>query len=101
MARSSGAKPKIERLPLLSVFGLGTEAYGRSVLREVQSALNRRGVSGGAVYATLDHLESKRLLSSRLAEGGATRGGRARRYYQLTASGASAIAEGRTTLKNM
>jgi|SRR3954453_1562555 PadR family transcriptional regulator PadR len=90
-----------EQVVLLSVFGLGTEAYGRSVLREVQSALNRRGVSAGAVYATLDRLETKRLLSSRLAEGGATRGGRARRYYQLTASGASALVEARTTLENM
>ena len=57
-----------EQVVLLSVLGLENEAYGRSVLREVQSAIHRRAVSAGAVYATLDRLETKRLLSSRLAK---------------------------------
>ena len=90
-----------EQVVLLSVLGLANEAYGRSVLREVPCALNRRVVSAGAVYATLDRLENKGLLSSRLAEGGPARGGRARRYYQLTSSGASALTEARTTLETM
>ena len=90
-----------EQIVLLAVLGLGDEAYGRSVLRDVQSAIAHRAVSAGAVYATLDRLEIKTLLSSRLAEGGPGRGGRARRYYQLTASGASALTESRTALENM
>ncbi len=91
-----------EQIVLLTVLGLGQEAYGRSVLREAQSALKQRqNVSAGAVYATLDRLEAKGLLSSRLAEGGPARGGRARRYYQLTASAASALTEARTTLEDM
>lgn len=90
-----------EQVVLLSVLGLGHEAYGRSVLREVQSAIRSRAISAGAVYATLDRLENKGLLSSRLAAGGPARGGRARRYYQLTASGASALTEARTSLENM
>jgi PadR family transcriptional regulator, regulatory protein PadR len=91
-----------EQVVLLAVFGLGDQAYGRSVLREVQSAMeHRRSVSAGAVYTTLDRVEVKGFLSSRLAEGGPARGGRARRYYQLTPSGASALSETRTTLENM
>ncbi len=90
-----------EQVVLLSVLGLGDEAYGRSVLREAQSAMGGRAVSAGAVYATLDRLENQGLLSSRLAEGGPARGGRARRYYQLTASGASALTEARATLEKM
>lgn len=90
-----------EQMVLLSVVGLGDEAYGRSVLREVQSAIESRAISAGAVYATLDRLENEGLLSSRLAEGGEVRGGRARRYYRLTAQGASALTQTRTTLENM
>jgi PadR family transcriptional regulator PadR len=90
-----------EQVVLLSVVGLGPEAYGRSVLRGVQSVTTGRVVSAGAVYATLDRLENKGFLSSRLAEGGPARGGRARRYYQLTAGGVSALTEARTILEKM
>src|SRR5262249_395128 len=43
---------------------LGKEAYGRAVLKEVQVRLDRE-VSAGAVYATLDRLEQKGLISSK------------------------------------
>ncbi len=90
-----------EQIVLLSVVGLANEAYGRSVLREVQFVMNNRVVSAGAVYATLDRLENQGLLSSHLAEGGPARGGRPRRYYQLTTSGASALTEARKALEDM
>ena len=91
-----------EQIVLLSVMGLGEDAYGRSVLREVQAALqNDRSVAAGAVYATLERVEAKGLLSSRLEEGTPTRGGRARRYYRLTSRGASALTEARNTLDKM
>lgn len=90
-----------EQVVLLSVVGLSKEAYGRSVLRGVQSVMTSRAVSAGAVYSTLDRLENKGFLSSHLAEGGPARKGRARRYYQLTADGASALTEVRKTLEKM
>lgn len=90
-----------EQVVLLSVLGLGEEAYGRSVLREVQTVLRGRMVSAGAVYATLARLENQGLLSSRLWAGGAARGGRARRYYEATAAGASALTEARNAFENM
>lgn len=90
-----------EHVILLSVLGLGNEAYGRSVLRDVQFEMSGRAVSAGAVYATLDRLENQGLLSSHLAEGGPARGGRPRRYYQLTLEGASALTQARTTLEKM
>ena len=90
-----------EQVILLSVVGLGNDAYGRSVLREVQSVMSSRAVSAGAVYATLDRLENQGLLSSHVAEGGPARGGRPRRYYQLTTNGASALTKARTALENM
>src|ERR1700687_4405760 len=68
---------------------LGKEAYGRAVLKEVQLRLGRE-VSAGAVYATLDRLEDKALIASRLGPGTPARGGRARRYYSTARAGTRA-----------
>jgi len=91
-----------EQIILLAVLGLGEEAYGRAVLRSVQVALqDERSISAGAVYATLDRVEAKGLLSSRVEEGTPPRGGRARRFYRLTEAGASALTDARRTLEKM
>ncbi len=91
-----------EQVVLLAVIGLGDEAYGRSVLRNVQTGLERdRGVAAGAVYATLDRMEAKGLLSSRLEDGTPARGGRARRFYRLSAGGIAALNDTRAALETM
>ena len=91
-----------EQIVLLAVLGLDEEAYGRAVLRDVQSgAGNQRSISAGAVYATLDRVEAKGLLSSRLEEGTPARGGRVRRFYRLTPAGVSALNEARRTFERM
>lgn len=89
-----------EQAVLLSVWRLVDEAYGRSILRGVQSALDRQ-IAAGAVYATLDRLEQKKLVDSRLEEGTAVRAGRARRFYRLTARGISALNESKSTLEHL
>src|SRR5580700_5479828 len=91
-----------EQIVLLAVLGLEEEAYGRAVLRAVQAASgDDRRVSAGAVYATLDRVEAKGLLSSRIEKGTPARGGRARRFYRLTQTGASALSDARKTLEKM
>ena len=91
-----------EQIVLLAVLGLEENAYGRSVLQAVQSASgDNRSISAGAIYATLDRVEMKGLLSSRIEEGTPARGGRARRFYRLTPTGASALSEARRTLEKM
>lgn len=90
-----------EQAVLLAVLKLADGAYGRAILRGVQSGLDRE-VPAGAVYATLDRLEGKGLLSSRLDDSDTpSRGGRARRYYKLTASGVGALNESRTVLDRL
>jgi DNA-binding PadR family transcriptional regulator len=79
-----------EQAVLLALIRLGKDAYGRAILNEIQERLNR-DVSAGAVYATLERLESKGLASSRLAPGTAIRGGRARRYFAPTGAGVQAL----------
>ncbi len=97
MAELLGA---FEQAVLLAVWRLVDEAYGRSILRGVQSALDRQ-IAAGAVYATLDRLEQKKLVDSRLEEGTAARAGRARRYYRLTARGINALNESKSTLEHL
>jgi DNA-binding PadR family transcriptional regulator len=89
-----------EQVVLLSVLKLADEAYGRAILRAVQSALDRE-VAAGAIYATLDRLEQKGLISSELQEGTLARGGRARRYYQVTTKAVQALNQTKTTLQEM
>jgi PadR family transcriptional regulator, regulatory protein PadR len=89
-----------EQSVLLSIFGLGADAYGRAILSRVQETLER-DVAAGAVYATLERLEARGLVSSRLAEGTAIRGGRARRYYALAAEGQRALGDTRRALTAM
>lgn len=68
---------------------LGAEAYGAAVRRELNERQERE-YSIGAVYTTLQRLEDKKLLRSWADEPRAERGGRSRRYFALTRSGAAA-----------
>jgi DNA-binding PadR family transcriptional regulator len=89
-----------EQAVLLTILRLGDEAYGRAILNKVHEVL-RRNVSAGSVYTTLDRLETRGLVNSRLAEGTPARGGRARRYYTVAAEGIRALSEARATLHVM
>jgi PadR family transcriptional regulator PadR len=89
-----------EQAVLLAILRLGPHAYGRGILKEIQDRLERE-VAAGAVYATLDRLETKGLVGSKTAPGTAERGGRARRYYNVTAAGVRALNASRTALDNI
>jgi DNA-binding PadR family transcriptional regulator len=71
---------------------LGKEGYGRAIHKEVQLRLDRE-VSAGAVYATLDRLEKKGLISSEVREGTDQRGGLPRRYFSVEPAGIRALNE--------
>jgi PadR family transcriptional regulator PadR len=58
-----------EEQVMLAVLRTGAEAYGMSVRRELERVTGR-DVAIGAVYATLDRLEAKRLVRSRRATAG-------------------------------
>ena len=57
----------LEQLVLLAVLRLGELAYAVSVREEIQQRTGR-DVSRGAVYVTLDRMERKGYLRSRLGE---------------------------------
>jgi len=89
-----------EQAVLVAVLRLRGEGYGRTILREVQTRLDR-GVTASAVYATLDRLEAKGLAASRAGEATPERGGRARRHFTITAAGVRALDDARETSLNI
>ncbi len=81
---------EFEEIVLLAILRLRENAYGVTIRREIESE-TKRTTSVGAVYTTLERLEKKRYISSRHGEPTAERGGRAKRYFQLEATGADAL----------
>jgi PadR family transcriptional regulator PadR len=79
---------------------LGREAYGRAILKEVQVRLGR-DVAAGAVYATLDRLEQKGLILSRLGPGTVARAGRPRRYYAVEPAGVRALNDAKAAAERL
>jgi len=89
-----------EQAVLIAVMRLHNDAYGRAIFKEVQERLGRH-VAPGAVHATLDRLERKKLLSSKLGSGTPVRAGRARRYYRLLPAGRRALNDARAALDHI
>ena len=91
---------EFELMVLLAVVHLGDEAYGVPLAKELQV---RRGgrVALGSVYAALERLEGKGLVTSMLGEATAERGGRAKRYFRVTEKGVKAIQATRAVLSGM
>ena len=80
-----------EQLVMLAVLRLDDEAYGTSIREELRARAERE-VSPGAIFTTLERLESRGLVTSRYGEPTAERGGRSKRFYRLTADGRRALA---------
>lgn len=78
-----------EQLVLLSVLRLGDNAYGMTVRRDIEERTDRQA-SLGAVYATLERLESKGYVASLAGDAAPEREGRARRFFRVTAQGHAA-----------
>jgi PadR family transcriptional regulator len=85
-----------EEQVLLAVVRTGSDAFGMAVQRELESVTGR-DVAIGAVYATLDRLEAKRLVRSFRA----MTDGRERRLFALTRGGAQALAESRAVRERL
>lgn len=80
----------LEQSVMMVILALGDAAYGVPI-RDELSRRTRRDHSFGAVYTTLDRLEAKGLIVSRLGEPTAERGGKAKRYFDLTDEGRQAL----------
>ena len=81
---------EFEQLVLMTILRLGDGAYGATVRDEISDRVGR-DVSLSAVYTTLERLEEKSLLKSRMGEPTPQRGGRRKRYFALTPAGERAL----------
>jgi len=92
---------QFEQLILTAILTLRDDAYGVTIHAKAGELARPKAVSLGAVYVTLDRLEDKGLISSRLSDPTPERGGRARRCYQLEALGERALQESAATAKRI
>ncbi len=91
---------EFELLVLLAVLGADEDAYGVTI-RDLIVSRTGRSVNRGSLYVTLDRLTTKGYLASSLAEGGADRDGRARRFYRVEQLGIEAIRASRSAVDRM
>lgn len=85
---------------LLAVIHLGDDAYGVPISRELEQQRGRE-VSVGSVYAALDRMEARGLVTSSLGDPMPERGGKARRYFRITEAGLRQVAATRRVLEKM
>ncbi len=89
-----------EEIVLIVIGILDQEAYGVTILRELEQHTKHRP-SVGSLHAALYRLENKGLVTS--SESGATaqRGGRRKRYYAITALGKRTLVNAHKLRDNM
>jgi PadR family transcriptional regulator PadR len=85
---------------MLALLRLGEDAYGVPIAQEIERQTGRE-VALGSVYAALERLQGQGLVSSRLGEPTAARGGKAKKYFRLTSQGLREVRETRYALMNL
>lgn len=83
---------EFEEIVMLTVGILYKEAYGVAIIDEMEQRLNRK-VSIGALQTALRRLESKGYLKSEFGEATNVRGGKRKRYFNLTTLGSRVLRE--------
>ena len=81
---------EFEQIVLLSILRLDDTGYGVSIRAEITEQTGRK-VAPGALYTTLQRLEGKGFVASRLGDPTPERGGRAKRYYKVSAAGLKTV----------
>ena len=95
-----GCLGEFELMVLLTTLHLGDQAYGVPLARELAQQRGRE-ISVSSVYAALERLEAKGLIASRLGSPTQERGGRAKRFFHVTAQGLRAIHNTRNVLSSL
>ena len=74
---------EFEEVVMLTVAILHGEAYGVSIIEEIENRL-KRSVSMGSLQTVLKRLEDKGYLASELGEATSVRGGKRKRFFTVT-----------------
>lgn len=93
---------EFEQLILAALMMLGDNAYGMTIHERVgKLAAGVRSVSLGSVYTTLDRLEQKGYVKSWFGDPTAERGGRSKRYFEITGAGAKVLKQSAKVAANI
>ena len=92
---------QFEQIVLTAILALDDNAYGVTIHAKGEELSHPKKIARGAVYATLDRMEDKGLISSWLSEPTRERGGRSRRHYRLEKSGEKAWKESARTAQRL
>lgn len=83
---------EFEYLLITAAAGLEDGAYGAAIREEIEGTTGRK-CSIGALYTTIDRLESKGLVKTWMSDATPQRGGRAKRMVRVTPAGVHAARE--------
>jgi len=90
----------LEQIVLLAILRLGDNAYGVTIREEI-IARTERQPSPGALYVTLDRLEEKGLVRSQFGDPTPQRGGRAKRFFSVSAKGVEGVARSQRSYQRL
>jgi PadR family transcriptional regulator PadR len=91
---------EFELMILLTIIHLDDQAYGVPISRELERHRGR-DVSVGSVYAALERLESKGLVTSTVGDPTPERGGKAKRFFRVTREGLRQVQATRRVLTRL
>ena len=91
---------EFEEIVLLAVAVLAPEAYSVVIAEELEQQTGKT-ITTGAVHAALQRLEDKGMVSSRMGEATAERGGRRKRIFKVTVAGSRMLHEVREVRNNL
>ena len=80
----------IQQCVLYAVRRLEGGAYGVSIHDEIERTTGM-DLSFGTIYSSLERLEGHGLVTSRMGEATPARGGRAKKYFDITDAGREAL----------
>lgn len=83
---------EFEELVLLTIASLGDQAYGVGIKEDIEKRADRT-ISIGALHSTITRLEEKGFIKSWLGEPTLERGGRRKRFFEITHHGKVALHE--------
>jgi DNA-binding PadR family transcriptional regulator len=91
---------EFEQMVLLAILRLADGAYAVPIREEIELQA-KRNVARGALYTTLERLETKGYLTSRMSDPTPERGGRSRRYFTVSAEGVQSLRQSHEAIRNL
>ena len=91
---------EFQEIVMLSILILKEEAYGVTIQEEIDKRM-KRSISRGALHTALTRLEEKGFITSGYGEPTPERGGRRKRYYEVSNKGLATLHEAKELRENM